>query len=130
MKINYFKKKSVKELKEMFPNSEFFPDEFDSAIMGVTEKSNRIVYHETVMIYTLANSIDNGFDKMDQDSGEWCDLYDDCLGCINSEYDYYLRNRKNRVIPKVCRTHALLRYKPVRPKSDSISSDETLLDAS
>ena len=131
MKINFFMDKSVQELKEMFPNSQFFQEEFDTAVMGVTPKSNRIVYHETVMIYTLVNELDEGFEEMEPYSDDWCDLYDWGLEYLNSEHAHYFDNCKDIVKPIICRSIALLsKFKFERPKSDSISEDETLSKAS
>lgn len=131
MKINFFMDKSVQELKEMFPNSEFLEEKFDNAVMGVMPKSNRIVYHETEMIYTLVNELDEGFDEMEAYSDEWCDLYDWGLEYLNSEYANYFNNCKNITNPKICRDNNLLCKSTFqRPKSDSISSDESLLEAS
>jgi hypothetical protein len=129
MKINNFMDKSVQELKEMFSNSEFFEEKFDDAVMGVMPKSNRIVYHEFEMIHILMYEIDENKDDLDPDSDEWCDLYDSCLDLIYREYEHC--KIFNEVKPKICSdVNLLCKYTFKRPKSDSISSDETLLDAS
>ena len=129
MRINYFMDKSVQELKEMFPNSQFFEEKFNTAVMGVKRKSNRIVYHEFEMVHILMYEIDENKDNLDPDSDEWRDLYDCCLGWINKEYKNKFNDSK--VKPKICSDSLLLcNYIFVRPESDSISEDETLLDAS
>lgn len=116
MKINYFSDKSVQDLKEMFPNLNFLDTKFDSSVMGINTKNNRVIYHEWNMIHTLMKQNDEELYKTDPDTDEWGDFYDQCSDMVYSIEKYGSFSKNEFLQPKVCRDDdELYEYPCTRP---------------
>ena len=116
MKINYFSDKSVQDLREMFPNLNFLDSKFDSSVMGIDTKKNRVIYHEWDMIHILMKEIDAETYEMDPDTDEWGDFYDQCSDMVYSIEKYGSFSKNEFLQPKVCRDDdELCEYPCTRP---------------
>lgn len=103
MTINYFSDKSVQDLREMFPNLNFLDTKFDSSVMGINTKNNRVIYHEWNMIHTLMKQNDEELYETDPDKDEWGDFYDACSEEVYSMEEFITLDNDASLPPKVCR---------------------------
>jgi hypothetical protein len=103
MKKISFSDTNVHELREKFPNLIFLETKFDESVIGLSTDMNHVIYHEIEMIHILMKEYEEDIENWDDESNEWCDLYDTCMYLVSCIEDTQCLDHNGSLCPKIFR---------------------------